>query len=78
MESFVYRQEGRAKQVKRLRNIHKTKDKAGLVCLIALSKQALSGVNLLMNEPSKCKAGFLGLLDCKIPTHIAKCSHVSC
>lgn len=64
MECFVYRQEGSAKQVKRLRNSHKTKDEAGVVCLIALSKQTLSGVNLLMTDSSKCKAQFLGLLDC--------------
>lgn len=64
MECFVYRQEGRAKQVKRLRNVHKTKDEAGVVCPVALSKQPLSGVNLLMNESSKCKTLFLGLLDC--------------
>lgn len=60
----MYRQEGREKQVKMLRNIHKTKDESGVVGPIALSKRPLSGVNLLMNESSKCKAEFLGLLDC--------------
>lgn len=69
MECFVYRKEGRAKQVKRLRNVHKTKEEAGVVCLIALSKQLLSGVNLLMNESSKCKAQSLGLVDCMSCPH---------
>lgn len=77
MECFVYKQEGRAKQVKRLRNIQKTKGKAGVMYLTTISNQALSGLNLLMNESSKCKAQLLDYwITC--PTHTVKCSHVSC